>query len=339
MKVHVRPAGTQDIEGLIPLLSRGFDGPWPPENWRPLFEQAGTISQPNLGFVLESNHALVGFLGTVCSERHVGGRIERFCNLSSWYTTPEFRSSSILLLMAVLSQPNYTFTTLTPSQTSTQVVKALGFRTLESHKVMCSPFLYRALVEKKRELRAGGRFYKGRRVLEVLLEAAVVKSMELMYWDWSPEVDHRGIRLLTGTERVRPLLSETDRRLLDDHPQCGHFLVLGETSYSYLVTKNRRVSFGRRSRVEFLITDVLHLSQSQPALQHWHSLCRFIASRERSQAVLADERFFGGRPPSGLQLPYFSYFMSRSGIHSDQIDSLYTEIALLDMLFHVWKQS
>ena len=337
MNVQVRPVSRPDVDGLIPLLSRGFDHPWPPEEWRRILDLRSTGKQPNLGFVLESNGVLVGFLGAIYSERLVAGRLERFCNLTSWYTEPEFRSSGTLLLMAVLSQPGYTFTTLTPSPTGTQVIKALGFRPLESYKVMCSPSLYRALVEKKRNLQPGGRLYKAQRALEILIESSLVTCVDLLaHRNSSPEeIDQRQIEVVVGVERIRPLLSTTEQQLLDDHPQCGHFLVLDEHSYSYVVTTNRKLSFGRRSLVDFVVSDVLHLSASRPAVRHWQSLCRVIATCQRSQAVITDERFFDGHPPNGLRLPYSSYFMSRTGLSCGQIDSLYSEIGLLDLVFYV----
>src|ERR1035441_2161552 len=118
MKVLVRPAHEGDIDAVIPLLRTGFGSHWPPETWRRLFEYPRVESQPNLGFVLESGDQLVGFLGAIYSERLVGGRLERFCNLSSWYTIPQFRNFSLKLLMAVLAQRGYTFTNRSEEHTS-----------------------------------------------------------------------------------------------------------------------------------------------------------------------------------------------------------------------------
>jgi hypothetical protein len=336
MKVLVRPAHEGDIDAVIPLLRTGFGSHWPPETWRRLFEYPRVESQPNLGFVLESGDQLVGFLGAIYSERLVGGRLERFCNLSSWYTIPQFRNFSLKLLMAVLAQRGYTFTNLTPSEQVVQVLKAYGFRPLESHKLLCGPWWYRFLVEKKSEV-PPRRFpsYQARRVLEMLIETPLLKGLELMRGSSPARFDHRGVHLLAGAELVRPMLSNTDQQLLDDHRQCGHFLVQGGRSYSYIVTVKRKIGFGRRSLVDFVVSDILHLSAREPALQHWQSLCQLIVGHEGSQAIMADERLFDLQCPKGLHMPCHSYFMSRSGVNPNQIDSLYTEIALLDEVFRI----
>jgi len=334
MKVLVRPAHVGDIDAIVPLLRTGFGSHWSPEMWLRLFQYPEVENQPNLGFVLESGDQLVGFLGAIYSERLVGERLERFCNLSSWYTIPQFRNFSLKLLMALLAQRGYTFTNLTPSEQVVQVMKACGFRPLESHKLLCGPWLYSFLVEKRSEVpRRRFPFYQARRLLEMLIETPLLKGLELMRGSSPARYDHRGVHLLAGVELVRPMLSKTDQQLLDDHRQCGHFLVQGGRSYSYIVTVKRKIRFERRSLVDFVVSDILHLSSREPALQHWQPLCHFIVGHEGSQAITADRRLFDLKCPKGLYMPYHSYFMSRNGVSPNQIDSLYTEIALLDEVF------
>jgi len=335
MKALVRPAQKEDIDSVILLLRNGLDSRLSPKEWRRLFEYPRVQSQPNLGFVLESSNRLVGFLGAVYSERLVGGQAQRFCNLSSWYVMPEFRTSSIALLMALLGQRDCTFTNLAPSQIVTQVMKQCGFKQLESHKLLCGPRLYRGLVEKKSRLSRNHHLNKFIRILEVLIETPLLKGIELIRRNSPAEFDRGGVRFLAGADLVRPMLSRADQQLLDDHRQCGHFLVHDEQSYSYIVTVNRKISFGRRSFVDFVASDVLHFSSPEPALQHWKSLCRLIVGHEGSQAVVADERLFGPHCPEGLRMPYGAFFKSENGVNPRQVDNLYTEMALLDLLMYV----
>ena len=336
-EVRVRAAGQDDIESIISLLRTGFAyDKWSPEMWRRMFEYPRVESQPNLGFVLESTDKLVGFLGAIYSERLVRGRLERFCNLSSWYTMPQFRSRSVMLLMALLDQRGYTFTNLTPSEVVAQVGEAFGFRPLESHKLLCGPWLYRALVEKKRQVSPRRVWFRqARRVLEIVIETTLLKGLDLTRGSSRACFNYRGIQFLAGVELVRPMLSKTDQQLLDDHRQCGHFLVQGGRSYSYIVTVKRKMTFGRRSLVDFVVNDILHLSSREPAVQYWDSLCQLIVGFEGSQAVIADERIFDQECPKGLHIPYVPYFLSGSGVSPSQIDGLYTEIALLDEAFWV----
>jgi hypothetical protein len=336
MKAHIRPVHEGDLDSIILLLRGGHDSRLSYDAWRRLFDYPRAVkNQPNMGFVLESRAHTVGFLGAIYSERLVGEHVERFCNLSSWYVHPEFRSYSIALLMAVLKQPGYTFTDLSSNQAYIPVKSRCGFRQLESYKLLCGPWLYRSLLERKMRLPRSGSFYKARRILEIVLETSLLKGTELMRESLPTRLDHRGVQLLAGAELVRPMLSKTDQQLLDDHRQCGHFLVQGEQSYSYVVTVNRKIRFERPSLVDFIVSDILHLSSRELALQHWQPLCQLIAGHERSRAVMADERLFGGQCPDGVRLPSNSYFLSRNGVSPNQIDSLYTEVALLDLLFYV----
>lgn len=336
MKAHIRPVHERDINSIILLLHGYHDSRLSLEEWRRLFEHPRPVkNQPNLGFVLESSDQLVGFVGAIYSERLVEGRVERFCNLSSWYVRPEFRSYSIALLMAVLKQPGYTFTDLSSNQAYIPMKNRCGFRQLESYKLLCGPWLYRSLLERNIGSPRNGFFHKARRMLEMVLETSLLKGREPMKGNLPARFDRRGVQLLAGVELVRPMLSETDQLLLDDHRQCGHFLVQSEQSYSYIVTVNRKISFARPALVDFVVSDILHVSSRELALQHWQSLCELIVGRERSHAIMADERLFGGQRPNGLRLPSNSYFLSRNGVSPSQIDSLYTEVALLDLLFYV----
>jgi hypothetical protein len=185
-----------------------------------------------------------------------------------------------------------------------------------------------------------GFFYKACRALdlliEILIEAPSLKALRLMRGALPARVDVKEVHLLAGAELVRPVLSKEDQLLLDDHRQCGHFLVQGaEGGYSYVVTVKRKMNFGGRSLVNFMVSDILHLSSCEPALEHWQFLCQLIATHDCSQAVVADIRFFELQRPNGLYLPFDSYFMSKSGVSPKQIDGLYTEVALLDEVFSV----
>ena len=331
METCVRPARGGDVGAIIALLRSGFGPHWSPEKWRRLFEYPRVQSQPNLGFVLESGDRLVGFLGAVYSERFVGARLERFCNLSSWYTIPQFRNSSLKLLVALLDQPGYTFINLTPSEGVVPMMKMLEFRLLESHKLLYGPSSYVSLLQKKSEiLPRTFPFYQARRVLEVLIETPLLKGLELMRASSPARSDLRGVRLLASAELVRPVLSTLDQQLLDDHPQCGHFVVQDGRSYSHIITVKRKIGFRRWSPVDFVVSEILHLSSPGLASRDWRGLCQFIAAHDDSQAIMADSRLLDSKCLLGLQIPYNSYFMTRSGVTPDQIDGLYTEITLLD---------
>jgi hypothetical protein len=333
-KVHVRPACSEDVDAIIALARRGFGPEWSAEKWKRLLEYSKAGSQPNLGFVLEHKDQLVGFLGTIYSERQLEQRVERFCNFTGWYVDPQFRHSSLKLLIAALAQRGYTFTNLTPAERTIPILQKLNFIPLETHKLLCARWLYRTLVAKKMAVPPRNfPWYHARGIFEMLLEIPIVKGLELMQRRGIGPVGGRGSILLAGIELVRAKLSERDQQLLDDHRQCAHFLIEEPQSYSYIITLRRKMRFARRSVTDFVVSDILHFSNYEVALRRWEPLCQMICAHDRSLAVMADERWFHQQCPEGLRIPYQTYFLSRSGVKAFQIDSLYTELPLLGHVF------
>ena len=113
--------------------------------------------------------------------------------------------------------------------------------------------------------------------------------------------------------------------------QCRHSLVRNGGTYLYVVTVKRKMNaFGGRSVVDFVVSDILHLSSQETALQSWDILCQLVICHDGSHAVTADKRFFDKQYPKGLHVPHHSYFMNKRDVSPRQIDSLDTKIAFLD---------
>jgi hypothetical protein len=107
----------------IPWARSGLAGPW-------------KMEAPNHGFALRDGQRIVGAHLAFYSERLVAGKVERFCDLGTWYVLPEFRFHSIRLIKAVLAQDGYHFTALTPSDKVAPIHTRLGFRSLDTSAVL-----------------------------------------------------------------------------------------------------------------------------------------------------------------------------------------------------------
>jgi hypothetical protein len=94
------------------------------------------VEAPNHGFMLRDGQRVVGTLLALYSERLVAGRVERFCNLTSWCVLPGYRSRSISLLTALLAQEGYHFTVLTPGKGPQEILAWLRFRFLDTSAVV-----------------------------------------------------------------------------------------------------------------------------------------------------------------------------------------------------------
>ncbi|MDM4718583.1 hypothetical protein QTQ03_02830 [Micromonospora sp. WMMA1363] len=107
------------------------------EAWVRAVDVPWKVDAPNHGMMLVSDGGeVVGVLLAFYSERMVTGQAERFCNLGAWCVLPEFRFHSLKLLRALLAQPGYHFTDLSPSGNVVPINTRLGFCFLETSTVL-----------------------------------------------------------------------------------------------------------------------------------------------------------------------------------------------------------
>ena len=138
----VRPARPEDVEPLCTFLHLGFGGKVGVDGWRRLFNYGWLDKKPNLGFVLTLEDEIVGFLGAIYARRQIRGRTCVVCNCTSWYVLPEYRGWGPALLAAVLRDQDVCYTNLTPSCTSERMFEAMGFRCLDSKRIIFTPLLH-----------------------------------------------------------------------------------------------------------------------------------------------------------------------------------------------------
>ncbi len=110
-------------------LSRRID----PRVWADAFRQSWDVDKPNNGFLIRDDEGrIVGGIGAIYAQRIIRGRPEQFCNITSWVVTETYRSQSMRLAMAVVSQPGYHFTDLTPTQVVAGSLQFLKFKPLDA---------------------------------------------------------------------------------------------------------------------------------------------------------------------------------------------------------------
>jgi hypothetical protein len=94
------------------------------------------VTAPNGGFLLESDGTVVGVYLAFYSQRDVDGSAQRFCNLGAWCVLPEHRFAGLRLLKALLDQPGFHFTDLSPSGAVVPLNQRLGFEFLETETAL-----------------------------------------------------------------------------------------------------------------------------------------------------------------------------------------------------------
>lgn len=135
----VRAAHDSEIGTICEFLATHMDPTLTAEQFRRLFDYPWLPGKPNLGFVLEDDGRIVGFLSTIYSEREIRGTVQRFCNLSSWFVLPEYRNQSLSLLAAVHRQRDLVFTNLTSRPTVQNISRAMRYELLDTYKLFAFP--------------------------------------------------------------------------------------------------------------------------------------------------------------------------------------------------------
>jgi len=290
---HVRPANPEDVEPLCRFLYEAFKADGVPATaWLRLFDYEWFDGKPNLGFILADGDEIVGFLGTVYARRQTGSTTNVVCNLTSWYVRPDYRGWGTALLAAAIRDESISYTALTPGPLSRQVFTALGFKRLEERRI----------------------------VMPLLLDAETLsKPRPAILFD-------------PGT--VRRTLDKRQQQMFDDHTpyDCLQLILIAGSERAYIVVKRRTMSLRRLHRwfladVRFPYSEVLHCS-APPLLARYLEHVRLpILRRQRTLALVADQRLFPVRPRGILKSDHTFY---RSPLlDAGTFDKLYSELALL----------
>jgi hypothetical protein len=133
MAVTVLPIGDGDAAAVGAFLHAHLNGRIAPEAWASAMRHPWDVAAPNHGFMLvDADGAIVGAQLAFYAERTIDGRAVRFCNLGAWCVLPGHRVAGVRLPRAVLAQPGYAFTDLSPSGTVVAMNRRLRFRSLDT---------------------------------------------------------------------------------------------------------------------------------------------------------------------------------------------------------------
>jgi hypothetical protein len=117
----------EDLPGFCRFLSENLSRERSPEEWAKAFRQDWYRSKPNNGFLIRHDGRIVGGIGAIYAERPVRGRIEHFCNITSWCVLHAFRAQSMRLAIALTEQPGFHFTDFTPTEVVSKTLQFLKF--------------------------------------------------------------------------------------------------------------------------------------------------------------------------------------------------------------------
>lgn len=131
--VAVLPIRASDLAEVGRFLHDHLDPRLSPRAWADAATPPWSAEQPNHGFLLRDDDAgITGVHLAFYSERRIDGRAEPFCNLAAWCVLESHRAHGIKLLRALLRQPGYHFTDLSPSGNVVELNRRLRFQELDT---------------------------------------------------------------------------------------------------------------------------------------------------------------------------------------------------------------
>jgi len=132
----LHPIRDEDLPDFCRFLTENLSAERTPEAWAQAFRQNWYPDKPNNGFLIRQDGRIVGGIGAIYAERLVRGKLERFCNITSWCVLDAFRTQSGRLAMAVVSQPGFHFTDLTPTEVVSKTLQFFKFKPMDERHVV-----------------------------------------------------------------------------------------------------------------------------------------------------------------------------------------------------------
>jgi len=132
----LEPIRDDDLPAFCQFLTEHLSSERTPEKWAEAFQQDWGVAKPNCGFLIREEGRIVGGIGAIYAERLIRGRPERFCNITSWCVLEAYRAQSMRLAMAVVAQPGFHFTDLTPTEVVSKTLQFLKFKPMNERQVV-----------------------------------------------------------------------------------------------------------------------------------------------------------------------------------------------------------
>jgi len=137
-RAEVRPIGDDDIVAAAAFLHRELNPAVPEHHWRRLLAPPWPADAPNHGFQLVTDDGIVGVYAAVYAQRELPAGPVRLCNLAAFCVLEPYRADSLRLVRAILRQPGYEFTDLSPSGNVVALNERLGFVRVDTATRICA---------------------------------------------------------------------------------------------------------------------------------------------------------------------------------------------------------
>lgn len=325
----IRAATSADEGAIVDLLH----AQWPNLSvgeWERIFRLPWSAADCDLGFVLVDGGHIVGFIGTVCSSREIDGQPHELCNLVGWCVKPDYLTSSLGLLNAVI-RTGRVITAVTPASVTQQIMKMLGFTLLETERRVFLPFSD-----------LGTAVGKGVRVLGGIpeIEPHLTPAHRQIMRDHSATLCRHHL-LLAGTgysyivtrranQGVKSVIRSLAEKYAPRSAAGSDELPGGKPDEADRPRLDYQIRRAASKLARIPASEILFCSDPALLMQHLERAKLSILRRDRTLALVGDSRLLNGAAARGLRIPSIKYFRGKE-LHAHQIDNLYTEYVLLPL--------
>jgi len=310
----VEAVNSDNFETVLPLLRSVSTGPdrvfsaKSDDRWRLLADYPWQTERAERGWMLVEGDEAVGFVGAIFSERMIGGRQRRFCNLASWYVRPDHRGSSLALMRPVLGLHDRTILDVSATPDVVRLSKRLGFLELDTQMRLVEPPRIGAvgrirartigLADRSQDTAASG-------------QLAATARVKVYVDDWSS---------------ARWLDAEECRVFLDHDglPGCHRLVLVTAEGRASLVVFTHH----RRGRTSY--SHVQYVSDQESFLKHHEDVRRSIYLFTGSPLLIVDARFPWSEVPGSSSALHGSIRLYRpcDDLAPARIDNLYSELTM-----------
>jgi len=126
--ITLREIFDEDLEDVYCFLSENFNPELELDVWSLAFNRSWMLEKPNNGFMLLENNNIVGVLCALYAQRQTQGGIRNVCNTTTWFVLDAYRFHSLKLMIAILDQKGFFFTSLSASPEVYELHLQLKFR-------------------------------------------------------------------------------------------------------------------------------------------------------------------------------------------------------------------
>jgi len=153
--ITVKKVFSEDFQFVLELLELFGNKDIDSDQWQRLCNPVcQKLANDFYGFALVDEGKYVGFIAGIQSQREINGKIQKFCNISSWIVHPDYRNEKkgLILFKALMELENFNFYVLSPvKHTLDYYTKLYGFKgnTSKFNTVLALPSIKNLLLNSK----------------------------------------------------------------------------------------------------------------------------------------------------------------------------------------------